>query len=309
MGYYLLDHPNPRGERFYRSRRNPVLAVVVHITAGLEDLDGVDDLSAEQTAAYAASTERPVSWHSGSDTDTALELLPPSYTAWHCQGYNSCTVGHEISKRTPDWSGMDPVWIDRTLRRAAGHLGPIAHALGVPIRKASRGELDHALGRGGPPVGFIGHWELDPGRRADPGRVGLVDTFPWARFLALMTEGDDDMPAPDAVMATLDVPGGTPSVDRWLLTFDGGVRTEGDAEFYGSYPGLPPEQKVADPAGFRTIAPWGVGYAITDEKGRTYRFPGDYVPAAPTPAAHVGEFDVDALADAVADRLTVTRRP
>lgn len=159
---------------------------MVHITAGLEDFDGVDDHSAEATARYAASTDRAVSWHSGSDSDSSLELLPVSFTAWHVQGYNSRTVGHEISKRSPDWRNAPAAWVEATLAHAARHLAPVARSLYVPIRKATKSELDAAIARNGAPVGFIGHHELDPSRRSDPGRVGNVDTFPWGRFLELL---------------------------------------------------------------------------------------------------------------------------
>src|SRR5688500_6361688 len=98
MGFYLLDNPNPNGPFYYTTRRGKILAMVVHITAGLEDLDATNDHSAEATARYAATTSRPVSWHLGSDTDSGFHLLPASYTAFHVRGYNSTTIGHEISK-------------------------------------------------------------------------------------------------------------------------------------------------------------------------------------------------------------------
>lgn len=188
---YLLEHPNRYHlggtPHFYATRRGRVLAIVVHITAGLEDLDATDDHSAEQTARYAATTDRQVSWHSGSDADSAFDLLPAGYTAFHVHGYNSHTYGHEISKAHPDWRHMPEPWRTRTLTNAAQHLAPKAAELGAPRRHATRAELDHAIATGGAPVGFIGHWELDPDRRSDPGLVRSVgDTFPWTEFFALM---------------------------------------------------------------------------------------------------------------------------
>jgi hypothetical protein len=200
VSYYLLDHRNPHGDHFYTSRRGSILAIVVHITAGLEDLDGVDDHSAENTARYAATTDRQVSWHSGSDADSSLDLLPASYTAFHVHGYNSPTYGHEISKRETDWRDDPPGWVAKTLGRAAAHLAPKAAELGIPIRKAKKAELDAAIAVNGAPVGFIGHWELDPSRRSDPGRVGNLDTFPWDPFLAALRgpgTQEDDMWTPD----------------------------------------------------------------------------------------------------------------
>lgn len=188
---YLLDRKVTGPTKWYTTRRRPVLAIVVHVTAGLEDLDATDDQSAERTAAYAATTDRSVSWHSGSDTDTALDLLPASYTAFHCRDYNSSTYGHEISKRTTDWAAVSKRWRDRTLCQAATHLAGKVLELGVPIRKATPFDLDAAIARfdrdgTAEPVGFIGHWELDPSRRSDPGLHRGRDTFPWHEFLDLV---------------------------------------------------------------------------------------------------------------------------
>lgn len=205
MGYYLLEHPNPHGDHFYRTRRGGVLAIVVHVTASLEDLDAVDDHSAEATAAYCSSTDRAVSWHSGSDTDSIVELLPSSFTGWHVIGYNSRTYGHEISKLSPDWRGMPAVFVDRTLEVAGRYLGAKARELGVPIRHASKSELDAAIAHNGAPVGFVAHADLDPDRRRDPGYVARPpagDTFPWERFLAFA----GGVPIPPATPAP--VPGG-----------------------------------------------------------------------------------------------------
>lgn len=185
MGFYLLDHPNPHGDNFYRSRRGKVLALVVHITAGLEDLDGVNDQSAEATARYAATTDRSVSWHFGADSDSGVELLPTEWTAFHVRNYNSTTIGLEISKKATDWRPVSKTWIDRTLSSAAKLVGPALKKHGIPARWATKAELDLQIARGsaGQPVGLIGHAPLDPTRRTDPGLVGSIDTFPRATFL------------------------------------------------------------------------------------------------------------------------------
>lgn len=39
-GYHLLDNPRVGPTKWYSSRRNPIQGVVIHITAGLQDLDG-----------------------------------------------------------------------------------------------------------------------------------------------------------------------------------------------------------------------------------------------------------------------------
>lgn len=196
MGFYLLDRRNPYGDHFYETRNNRLLAIVVHVTAGSDDLDALNDLSAENVSGYAATTDRHVSWHSGSDSDSWVQLLPAHYTAWHASNYNSVTYGHEISKRTTDWRSVPENWIDKTLRIAA--LGPdgrsglrkVAADNGVPLRWATKGELDHARATGGDPVGFITHAEIQWDDRRDPGYVTeggrTFDTFPRDRFMNLM---------------------------------------------------------------------------------------------------------------------------
>lgn len=182
MGYYLLDNHNPNGDHFYTSRLRPLLAIVVHCTAGLEDKDLIGaDNSAEGTARYCATTDRDVSWHSGSDSDTWVDLLPYYYTAWQCVNYNSSTAGHEISKLDMSWADEPAEWVTRTLTVAARGLYTLAVRYGIPLRHATKAELDNAIATGGPPVGFIGHRELDPTRRTDPGA-----DFPWDRFFELM---------------------------------------------------------------------------------------------------------------------------
>jgi peptidoglycan hydrolase-like protein with peptidoglycan-binding domain len=189
MSYFLLDHKNPHGNNFYEVRREPILAVVMHVTAGLQDQGYVgNDLSAEATAQYAASTDRKVSWHSASDSDSHFQLVPDKYVAFQCVGYNSVTIGHEISKRDVTWQGEPQRWVDDTITQAAHSLRRVAD-LGIPFRRATRAELDRERKKKVPkPVGFVTHAELDPERRSDPG-----GDFPWGRFLVLLGAAD---PAP-----------------------------------------------------------------------------------------------------------------
>lgn len=173
---YLLANRNPNGDSFYPSRRSPLDLIVVHITAGLEDLSGADS-SAERTAAYAASTDRAVSWHAGADSDSWLELLPASYTAFHVKGFNSRAYGLEISKANTRWTGMPADWVERTLRNAAAALAPVVTAYRIPLVLLTRAQAA-AGGRG-----FASHASLDPTRRSDPG-----SDFPWTRLFALIRE-------------------------------------------------------------------------------------------------------------------------
>ena len=180
-GYFLLDEKVRGPRKWYNSRRSPARVIVLHITAGLEDLDATNDQSAEATARYAANTDRAVSWHSGCDTDSVVRLLPPSYTAFHCQGYNSGSLGLEISKRGIRWQGMDPVWTARTLANAAAAVLPWMAEYRIPLRLLTRPQVDAGM------KGFTYHSRLDPTRRSDPG-----PDFPWDAFAALLTEPSED---------------------------------------------------------------------------------------------------------------------
>lgn len=194
--FYLLDHPNPHGPNYYESRRKPCRVIVVHITAGLEDLDmRGDDISAERTAQYAASTTRDVSWHGGSDSDSYLYLLPSTYTAWHVQNYNSGSYGWEISKRDTTWADEPDDWKAATLRNTADGMRPIVNKYNIPLRLLTRAQVDAGW------AGFVYHSVLDPTRRTDPGK-----DFPIAQLFQLIREEKDDMSEAqfNAIMKELD---------------------------------------------------------------------------------------------------------
>lgn len=165
------------GKKFYTSRSKKVKAAVVHVTAGLQDLGMVGtDESAEGTNKWALGSGVEASWHRIADTDGVESCLPSWYTAWQAKGYNSSTVGVEISNVDARWDNKPKNWVKWTLWHAARAYADYAVKYKIPIRRATKAELDRAIANNGAPVGFIDHSRLST-NRSDPGK-----TFPWTQF-------------------------------------------------------------------------------------------------------------------------------
>ena len=177
MSYALTANPH---RHYYTSRRGKILGIVLHVTAGLEDFTP-PDLGAESTIRYGLANARPASWHGIVDSDSVIDCLPDSYTAFHVVGYNSHTLGLEIANRDAKWAGKPQWWVDATIANAAAWCRPRVAKYGLPVALASRAEVDRAI-KAGRPFGFTYHSYLDPTRRIDPGR-----DFPWQTFAAHLT--------------------------------------------------------------------------------------------------------------------------
>lgn len=190
------SYPLIRGGKFYSTRRNgPILGIVLHVTAGLQDLDAHNDDSAEGTNRWGAAGTVDASWHVCTDSDSIAPALPAWYTAWHVQGYNSRTWGLEISNRDARWDNKPEPWIEATLRNAARAAAPIVAEHSLPLRLATKAEVDRAIADN-KPFGFSYHMWLNPQTRKDPGA-----TFPWDRFIDYVRQElggkqEDDMPEP-----------------------------------------------------------------------------------------------------------------
>lgn len=168
---------------YYKTRRNPVLGIGLHVTAGLQDLDmlGIDH-SAEGTLKYGQTTATEVSWHGIADSDSALFCLPSAYTAWHIYQYNSPTIGIEISNKDARWDNKPKAWIEATLRNAARLAAAYVYKYNLPLTLASKATVDNAIATG-KKFGFSYHMWLNPTTRTDPGK-----TFPWAQFIGYVKE-------------------------------------------------------------------------------------------------------------------------
>ena len=178
MAYVLQATGN-----YYTTRNEKIVCGVMHITAGATDYNG-PDTSAEGTLNWFKQKGSNVSIHGIVDSDTVQDCLPDEYTAWHAKGYNSCSIGLEIGTGQVDWRKAPQAWVDATIRNAAKWWAPRVVKWGIPLVKVGKAAVDaeRRKGAAAKPVGFIGHGDLDPANRTDPGLVRGVDTFPWALF-------------------------------------------------------------------------------------------------------------------------------
>lgn len=135
------------------------------------------------------------------------------------------------------------------------------------------------------------HWEWaqPPGRKADMHWRGPLRESVALHVLAQagvrpgQLNGfppdftEEDVPRPTDVTASLPYPDGS---GRWLLHYNGGITTKHldgsddftSGHFYGSYPGLP-EQDRRGERGFYEIEAFGDGYVLIGTDGSPYHFP------------------------------------
>lgn len=191
MGYFLLDHPNPRAgnKRFHgHPARNGGVrprVIVVH-TAETAPTAG----SANAIARYFSTTDRAASYHTVVDSDEALRLLPDTAVAFHCVGANTYSLGLSLACRAADW-GDHPAWEAAAFGHTAAELARMTAAWGIPLGLISADQA--RAGRSG----VVTHAWMDPGRRSDPGRTfPLLDLLAAARDLHIGAAAIKPAPKP-----------------------------------------------------------------------------------------------------------------
>lgn len=216
MATYALAAAN----NYYPRRINgdPIICVQ-HITAGLTDYIA-PDFSADNTQNWGRNPASNVSWHDICDSDSAIPCLPGTYTAWHAAGYNSRSIGQEIGTGGTDWGQKPEGWVEKVLRNSAKLWAPHVIKYKIPLRKVNKAQVDAELakGRNAKPLGFIGHGDLDPRNRTDPGLFRGKDTFPWATLFAYIQDEIDRLTGKPKVE---DKPQSKPSSKVSIDSFDG----------------------------------------------------------------------------------------
>lgn len=199
-GFHLLDHPNPNakvnhdGTYWGYAGRNVALSGLTAVHTAEIALDAVGvDTGAEAVANYFTHSDRAASYHDLTDSDSDIDLLPWTHTAFHVarSGINSHTRGHSFATRAAQW-GLNPQWDDLALRRGAAKDARFVaymadRGVTVPLKHLTVADADAAK------PGFVAHGDLQTDR-TDPG----WGTAMWDRYFELIRQAQQET----AIMAT-----------------------------------------------------------------------------------------------------------
>ena len=174
MSFYLVDNENPNAKvrgngnkgQYYSTRSKEIQGIVVHTAEGGK--------KAVNIAKYLSTTPRTASAHVVIDDNEIVELVPDDFTAFHCRGSNSKSLGLEIAYFAAKW-GEDPVYEEAVIALSASWCAQKAEMYNIPMERVTIDEWNAGK------KGFISHAECDPGRRTDPGK-----NFDWDKFFSYM---------------------------------------------------------------------------------------------------------------------------
>jgi N-acetylmuramoyl-L-alanine amidase len=191
MAFFLVENLNPTAQKTSPYSRwgywgipdalpQPPRVITVHTAENSPDLIGADG-GAEAVARFFATTSRRASVHKVIDSDSVVDLLPDTHRAIHSRLAWRDSLSFEISYRAA-WWGRNPTYETRLLTKAAEICRAWVTVHGIVARRINLAQYQRGES------GFIAHADLDPARRTDPG-----PRFPWAAFLAMVREKEEDM--------------------------------------------------------------------------------------------------------------------
>lgn len=173
---------NPPARRQYRlpRRATPTGAIVVHTAETQMDLDGPDGAAEAVARFIQRRLDGPGSYHALADSDSWVHLVPYNAEAFgESTGGNRWALHLSFACRASDWRTMGTERRQWMLSEGAYAASDMARWLqaehNVTVPAIHIAPTAYRAGR----AGFVGHGELDPGRRSDPGA-----RFPWGEFLA-----------------------------------------------------------------------------------------------------------------------------
>lgn len=199
MPTYFEQHP-PRLHQ-WQAVRDPKGVAPFHEATGtivIHTFEANVSLGTKRAADFLVNrTDRQASYHAvcgpASERDV-IQMAPWGAAAWHETHSNRWSIGISMVAQAAAWGRISATQRTNLVKSAA-----YAAYLAASWLKKNRGitvpakRITRAQAMNGRP-GFIGHGEMDPGRRTDPGAG-----FPWDLFLstyaALMAGNKGSAPA------------------------------------------------------------------------------------------------------------------
>ena len=210
----------------------------------------------EAIVAYGAST--------GVTMKVTSTLRPGAVTAAGNLSLHGAGLAVDYAARAPSWDSEELADIFHAFLPVEKHLAELIYAGPQVAFNIKDGRRVGRYAQG------IHHNHVHVAVRAGVFLDRLVPTFLPDTIIEQAPDDDEREDMADPVDALAAPDGGC-----WVLTRDGGVRAYKGAPFWGSYPGLAPEDR-AEPEGaprvFDSIEAAGAGYLIHATDGATYRF-------------------------------------